>query len=171
MIQFIKHLVRFVIFASAQALVFNQLEIDYGIQFMIYPLFIFLLPYDLNIFLSLLISFLFGLTIDSISNTYGLHASSAVLIAYIRPHIFKLFEPRDSYDPGIELSLQTMEFRWVISVFSLLLLIHHFWFFLLEIFKFNELLFVFQKTILSLPFSIVICILIQTIFLRKTKMK
>ncbi|MES2588461.1 MAG: hypothetical protein V4622_05720 [Bacteroidota bacterium] len=171
MIQFIKHLLRFIFFALAQALVFNQLEIDFGIQFMIYPLFILLLPHDLNIFLSFIVSFVFGLTIDSISNTFGLHASSALLIAFARPYIFKIFETRDAYDPGSELSLQNMEFRWILSVHGLLLLIHHFWFFLLEIFKFNELLFVFQKTILSLPFSFIICILIQTIFLRKTKLK
>jgi hypothetical protein len=171
MIKFIKHTIRFFAFALAQALIFNQLEIDYGIQFMIYPLFIFLLPHDLNIFISMITAFVFGLFIDSISNTYGLHASSALLIAFLRPKIFKLFEIRDGYDPGIELSLQTMEFRWVLSVHALLLLIHHFWFFSFEIFKFNELLFILQKTLLSLPFSIIICILIQVIFLRKQNIR
>lgn len=171
MINFVRHIIRFFAFALAQAFIFNQLEIDYGIQLMIYPLFIFLLPHDFNIFLSMLTAFVFGLFIDSISNTYGLHASSALLIAFLRPRFFKLFEIRDGYDPGIELSLQTMEFRWVLIVHSLLLLVHHFWFFSFEIFKFNEVLFILQKTLLSLPFSIIICLLIQVIFLRKSDVR
>lgn len=171
MIQFFRHLLRFIVFALAQALVFNQLEIDYGIQFMIYPLFIFLLPHDSNIFLTLLISFFFGLTIDSISNTFGLHASSALVVAFARPYVFKMLEPRDFYTPGAELSLQNMPFIWVLSAHSLLLLIHHLWFFLLEIFNLNEILFVLQKSILSLIPSIVISILIQSIFLSKNKQR
>lgn len=169
--QLIKYLFQFIAYVLAQALVFNQLEIDYGIQFMIYPLYIFLLPYDLNIFLSMLIAFVFGLSIDIISNTFGLHASSALLIAYLRPYFFKMFEIRDGYDPGMELSTKNMEFRWILSVHGLLLLIHHFWFFLIEIFKFNEMWFVFQKTILSMPISLGICLLIQSIFLRKSKQR
>jgi hypothetical protein len=169
--QLIKYLFQFIAYVLAQALVFNQLEIDYGIQFMIYPLYILLLPYDLNIFLSMLIAFIFGLSIDIISNTFGLHASSALLIAYLRPYFFKMFEIRDGYDPGMELSTKNMEFRWILSVHGLLLLIHHFWFFLIEIFKFNEMWFVFQKTILSMPISLGICLLIQSIFLRKSKQR
>jgi hypothetical protein len=169
--QLIKYLFQFIAYVLAQALVFNQLEIDYGIQFMIYPLYILLLPYDLNIFLSMLIAFVFGLSIDIISNTFGLHASSALLIAYLRPYFFKMFEIRDGYDPGMELSTKNMEFRWILSVHGLLLLIHHFWFFLIEIFKFNEMWFVFQKTILSMPISLGICLLIQSIFLRKSKQR
>jgi hypothetical protein len=169
--QIIRYFSQFIFFALAQALIFNQLEIDYGVQFMIYPLYIILLPYDLNIFLSMLIAFVFGLTIDTISNTYGLHASSALLIAYLRPYIFKMFEIRDGYDPGMELSTKNMEMRWIISVHGLLLLIHHFWFFLIEIFKFNELLFVFQKTLFSFPVSLIICLIIQSIFFSNKKQK
>jgi hypothetical protein len=169
--QIIRYFIQFIIFTLAQTLIFNQLEIDYGIQFMIYPLYIFLLPYDLNIFLSLFIAFVFGLVIDSISNTFGLHASSALLIAYLRPYFFKLFETRDGYDHGMELSTKNMEIRWIISVHGLLLLIHHFWFFLIEIFKFNELFLIFQKTILSLPFSLIICLIIQSIFFSNKKQR
>ena len=126
MIIFAKHFFRFALLILVQALIFNQLEIGYGIQFMIYPLFILLLPNDISIFLSLLISFIFGLSIDAISNTYGLHASSAVFLALIRNRIFKLFEPRDEYEVAAELSYQNMDFQWILYVQGSLLLFHHF---------------------------------------------
>lgn len=156
------------LFALAQALIFNQLEIGFGIQFMIYPLFILLLPYNTNVFLMMFLAFLLGFSIDSISNTYGLHASSAVMLAYLRPYFFKMFEPRDGYEQETELSYQNMEFKWVLYVHGILFLIHHLWFFIVEIFKFNEMLYIFQKTILSVPCSFVVCILIQLVFIKKS---
>ena len=164
---FLIHSLRFVLFLIAQALLFNQLEIGLGIQAMVYPLFILLLPYNLNIFIAMLVAFALGFGIDSISNTYGLHASSAVLIAYFRPIIFKTFEPRDGYENTQELNMYEMNSTWLLSVFGLMLLIHHFWFFTLELFKINELGFILQKTILSVPISLMICIVIQVIFIRR----
>lgn len=168
MIVLFRHSIRFVIFALAQALIFNQLEIGFGIQFMIYPLFILLLPNNINVFLLMFLAFLLGFSIDSIANTYGLHASSAVVIAYLRPYFFKIFEPRDGYEQETELSYQNMEFRWILYVHGSLFLIHHLWFFIMEIFKFNELLYVLQKTILSVPCSFAVCILIQLVFIKKS---
>lgn len=164
---FFIQLLRFVLFLFAQALLFNRLEVGLGIQAMIYPLFILLLPYSFNVFLSMLVAFALGLGIDSISDTYGLHASSAVLLAFIRPTIFKYFEPRDGYEEGQELNIYEMNSTWLLSVFGIMLLIHHLWFFSLEMFKFNEIGYIIQKTVLSVPISLILCILIQVIFIKK----
>lgn len=164
---FIIQTIRFVLFLFAQALLLNQLKLGWGINVMIYPLFILLLPYNLNIFLSMIISFALGLGIDSISNTYGLHASSALLLAYLRPSIFKLFEPRDGYENMQEFNIHEMSRSWLFSVFGIMLLVHHLWFFSLELFKFNEIGFILQKTALSVPSSMIVCLLILYIFIRK----
>lgn len=168
MIILFKHTVRFVLFLLAQALLFNQIELGWGIHPMIYPLFILLLPYNMNVFLSMLVAFALGIGIDSISNTYGLHASAAVLLAYLRPMIFSVFEPRDGYEEGLEMNIYNMDFMWLLYVFGLMLIVHHLWFFTLELFKFNEILFILKKTILSVPVSLILCILIQVIFVKKT---
>ncbi len=167
MIEIIKHSVRFVLFLLAQAFIFNQLEIGLGIQLMVYPLFIFLLPLDINIFASMLVSFLLGFGIDMLSNTYGLHASSALILAYGRPYLIKLFEPRDGFDPGVELTVYTMGYAWFSYVFGIFLLAHTTWFFLIEQFKWSEFWYVLLKTILGVPISLGICILIQFLFLKK----
>ena len=161
------HGLRFLFFVFAQALVFNQLEIGWGIQPMIYPLFILLLPFEIGVIPMLFVAFAMGICIDAMSNTYGLHTSSLLLFAYLRPVIFKAFSPRDGYDTLKVGNIYEMGHRWFLYVFGTLLVIHHFWFFMIEIFKFNELGYILRKLILSSILSYIFCILFQFIFLKR----
>jgi len=158
---------RFFLFFVIQVIVLNQLELGAGTLLMIYPLFIVLLPVDTNIFLLLFLAFALGISIDALSNTYGLHASSLVLMAYFRPVVFNAFAPRDGYEIDLEPNIHTMGYRWTIRTFGILLLIHHFWFFLLELFRLDEILYVLQKTLLSFPLSFALCLLLQFLIIRK----
>ncbi len=163
----LKLILRFAFYLLVQVLVLNQLELGLGTQMMIYPLFIILLPVEMNIFIVLGLAFGLGLSIDGLSDTYGLHASSLLVVAYVRPWIFKAFSPRDGYEQIEETSIQNMGFFWFLQTVGILLLIHHFWFFLLEMFKLNEILFILQKTVLSAILTFVICLLLQYLFVRK----
>ncbi len=165
----IKHSIRFVALVIAQAYILNQLEIGFGIQLMVYPLLIFLLPFELGLIYLMLIAFVMGVLIDAVSNTYGLHTSSLLLFAYLRPFIMKVFSPRDGYENQREGNIFEMGPRWFLFVFGTLLAIHHFWFFLLEIFRFDEFFFILQKTILSLPISYMLCYFLQALFVSKPK--
>jgi rod shape-determining protein MreD len=158
---------RFLFFLFAQVLVLNQIEIGFGIQLMIYPLFILLLPVEMGVVTLMVAAFVLGILIDALSNTYGLHASSLLIVAYIRPMIFKLFAPRDGYDALVETNIFTMGTAWFLKVFGILIVVHHLWFFMLEMFKMNEIVFVLQKTFLSAPISFLICILLQYLFIQK----
>lgn len=163
----LKHSIRFVLFLLLQVLVLNQVEVGQGIQLMVYPLFVFLLPVELNVISLMLLSFFFGISIDAMSDTYGLHASSLLVFAFLRPMVFALFAPRDGYDPLTETTLFTMGTAWFLKTFGILILAHHFWYFLLEMFKWNEVLFILQKTALSAPLTLLLCLLIQYLFLQK----
>lgn len=165
----IVHIFRFFVFILIQALVLNSLDIGFGIQIMIYPLFIMLLPFETSVPVLLFSAFVMGFSIDSISNTFGLHTSSLLFMAYLRPFIFNIFASREGYDPLKEASIFEMGQRWFISVFGILLLLQHFWFFTLEMFNIKETFYVLQKTILSVPISFLLCILLQVIFVSKPK--
>jgi hypothetical protein len=52
-----------------------------------------------------------------------------------------------------------------------LLLIHHFWYFLVEIFRFDQFLLILQKTIFSVIISYLLCIVLQTFIIKKSKAK
>jgi hypothetical protein len=166
-----KHTIRFVIFAFLQAMVFNQLNIGFGIHLMIQPLYIMLLPFELTVIPMMGIAFLMGLVIDIISNTYGLNTSSLVLMAYLRPIVFKFYGPREGYDPLKEPTSQDMGASWFTVVYGILLGLHSFWFFLLEIFELGRIGFILQKTIFSGLLSFLLALLIQSFILNSTQKK
>ena len=168
---FVKNGLRFLLFVLAQVLILNQIEIGFGIQLMVYPLFILLLPVEIGVIPLMLIAFALGLSIDAFSNTYGLHTSSLLVVAFSRPLVYKLFAPRDGYDPMLETNIFSMGNSWFLKTFGILILLHHFWFFMLEMFKLNEIFFVLQKTILSALISFLICILLQYLFVKKVNEK
>lgn len=157
---------RFILLAFLQVIVLNNIEIGWGSYPMIYPLFILLLPFNYGTLTLMFISFALGITIDSLSNTFGIHASAAVLIAYCRPMIFKAFSPRDGYDSVEAAGIRSLGTQWFIGAFGTMLVIHHTWFFILESLQLNEILLIMRKIILSVPLSFLISILVQFIFMR-----
>ncbi len=161
--------IRFVLLVLVQVLILNNLEVGAGIYPMLYPLFILLLPIEMATVTLMFISFFFGLTIDAFSNTFGLHASAAVVFAFFRPLIFKLFAPRDGFETGEMNAMNLLAIRWFIVSYIVLLFIHHIWFFIIEVFKWNEFLLILQKIILSVPISFGLSLIVRTAFMNKTK--
>ncbi|HLV42207.1 MAG TPA: hypothetical protein VKY37_08010 [Brumimicrobium sp.] len=165
----VKNTFRLLVFVLAQGLIFGQLNFGYGIHPMIYPLFIILLPFDTRPISLMILAFIAGIGVDFFMNTFGLHASSAVLIAYLRPSIFKRFAPRDDYDLLKEPIASEWGYAWFIKVSSTIILIHHLWFFSLEYFKWSAWKEVTMSTLLSSIITLTIFILIQILFFKKSK--
>lgn len=164
-----EHIFRFVLFLVLQVFVLNQIELGWGILPMVYPLMIFLLPVEMDVVILMLISFAMGIGIDILSNTFGLHTSSLLLFAYLRPWIFKSFAPREDYELNKETNYFTMGASWYIYTYGTLILFHHFWFFLFEIADLSEILYLFQKLLLSAVISFLLSVGLQIIFVQKPK--
>jgi hypothetical protein len=128
-----------------------------------------MMPFTTRPIALLLLSFAAGFIIDWYTNSFGLHSSAAVLLAYVRPRLYKILEPREGYDVLRKPLLRDMGRSWFITIYLFGLVIHHFWFFTLEIFKFSEVLFILRKTLLSAVASFVIIGLVQIIFFKKGK--
>lgn len=165
----VAYIARFVLFVTLQLLVFSQIELGLGIHLLMCPLYVLLLPFEINIFILLVVAFGMGFILDIFSNTYGLQASSLLLIAYIRPYVFKAFAPRDDYDPLKTPSYVDMGNLWYFSAFGSLLLIHNTWFFLLEAFSFRGILYTIQKIVFSFIFIYLLSLLLQIILVRRSK--
>ena len=166
---FVKNTLRLLVFVLAQGLIFGQLSFGYGIHPMIYPLLIILLPFDTRPVILMLLAFLTGIGVDFFMNTFGLHASAAVLIAYLRPSIFKRFAPRDDYDLLKEPTAGELGYAWFIKVSGTIVIIHHLWFFSLEYFKWSAWKEIIMSTLLSSIITLIIFILIQVLFFKKPK--
>ncbi|RFC54141.1 rod shape-determining protein MreD [Brumimicrobium aurantiacum] len=165
----LKNIIRLIIFVLAQGLIFGQLSFGYGIHPMIYPLFILMLPFDTRPVVLMILAFIAGIGIDFFMNTFGLHASASVLIAYLRPAIFRQFAPRDGYDVLKEPIAREWGYPWFIKVSLLTIIVHHLWFFSLEYFKWSSWNDILLNTLSSSLITLIIFILIQVLFFKKSK--
>lgn len=161
--------IHFVLYILVQVLILSQIDFGWGIHPMIYPLFIIMLPFQLGIIPAMAIAFALGISIDFFMNTFGLHASAAVIVAYLRPEVLKFFAPRDGYDSFTQPSIRELGIQWFIPVASILIIFHHFWFFFLEIFKTDALFYIFKNTVLSAIASLILCYLIQILFFKNNR--
>src|SRR5688500_3256421 len=131
----LKYGLNFILIVLVQALVVNPWEIHAFLNPMVYPMLILMLPFDLSVLTTLIISFALGISVDGFSYTFGLHASSAMVIGYLRPSILKYIKPRDGYDSTLIPSILAMGIAWFLGYTAFFLAIHHAWFFTIEIFR------------------------------------
>lgn len=123
-----------------------------------YILFIILYPVNGNRSGLLLASFLLGLTMDLFSNSGGIHATACLVLAFVRPTIFK-------FSFGVSYEYQTIKLNDVLTPerFSFILMsavIHHITLFILEAFQVSFFWDILLRTVLSTVFTIISCIII-----------
>lgn len=154
---------RFVFLLLLQVLIFNNINLFGFINPFPYVLFIILFPVNANKNALLIASFALGLLLDVFLNSGGVHATACLVLAFVRPYLFKL-----SF--GLSYEYQTVRLNDVLTPerFSFILfsvLIHHFVLFLLEIFSVDFILRIgintLSSTVLTLLLSILIIYLIK----------
>jgi len=164
---FITYLFLFVILIVTQLLVFNNIELSGYINPYVYVLFILLLPFDVPNVVLLLSAFALGLCIDLFMGTPGVHSSATVLMAFARPAVLTIFSPREGYQAGTQPRMIQFGLEWFIKYTVLLVLIHHFTLFYLEVFTLHHFFSTFLRAILSSLLTSVILIFSQYFIFRK----
>lgn len=161
------HTVRFVVLILLQVLLFSNINFLGYINPYIYILFIILYPVKNNRILFLFISFLMGLIIDIFMDSGGINATAALVVAFIRPAVLK-FSFGAVYEHQA-LKFNNIDFGQRLTYMTILTFIHHFTYFLFEIFNISKIILVLQNTLFSSIFTITLCILITSIFSTKSK--
>lgn len=121
-------------------------------------LFILLFPVNGNKYALLTISFLMGIILDMFSNSGGIHAAACLILAYVRPSLFK-------FSFGVSYEYQTIKIvdkitSERISFLLTSILIHHIILFSLEYFRLSLLFSTLLKSLLTSIFTFVICIIL-----------
>lgn len=129
----------------------------------IYILFILVLPFKIPNLLLFIIAFFTGLTMDAFYDTLGVHTSACVALAFVRILFISVSVNRDAFDEP-EPSLGNMGFKWFSLYAILCIVFHHLVVFFLEAFKFNEVLYTLNRTLLSGVCTLLIILLIEFIF-------
>ncbi len=163
----ILHIVRFVFLVLFQVLVLSRVELHGFISLCIYPLFILLLPIDTPRWLSLLLGFVLGLTIDVFANTPGLHAAVTVLLAYLRPAILRLNRPPSGYEANFRPNIYDLGWRWFLVYAGIAMLIHQSAYFFLEAYSFEHFPYTLAKILASTAFSLLLLLMSEWLFARR----
>lgn len=155
--------IRFVVFLALQILIFNNINLFGYLNPYPYILFILLYPVNSNKSVLLLGSFAMGILLDMFCNSGGIHTMSSLILAYVRPTLFK-------FSFGLSYEYQTVKIADKISPerITLLLLaifIHHFVLFFFEYYRIDLIFTVLTRTLFSTLFTFIICLL--TLFIIK----
>jgi hypothetical protein len=162
--QLLIQLLRFGVYALLHVLLISRLSLfDVGWCFF-YLGFLLFLPIATPIVPLLLVSFLTGFTMDLFYDTGGVHAAAALLLGYLRPWVLKLLTPRDGYDAQDSVNLHQMGWQWFMVYLLLLVSIHHFGFFFLELGSFSAVGLTLLKVLASTLFTGVSMLILQLLF-------
>lgn len=162
----IKYPLLFVVMVLLQVLIFNQIHLGGFLNPFLYVLFILLLPLSTPRYLVLLLSFAMGMTIDWFSNSPGLHASASVLMGYMRSPVIGLISQKES-DQSDYPGLRQTGWSWFLTYSVMLVLIHHFFLFFVEVFSFENFFRTLMRSFASSIFTLVMIILSQFIMFRE----
>ncbi len=117
-----------------QALILNNVHIAGFATPFLYIYLILKLDSDTSRNAIMLCAFCIGLAVDIFSDTPGMNAAAAVLLAFLRPVFLNLFVPRDVLE-GIVPSIRTMGFAAFLKYLLACVLVHHSLLFTLEFFS------------------------------------
>lgn len=157
---------RFWIILFLQIFILKGMGEDLGqIDVYIYPIFIMLLPLQLPLASILAMAFVYGLILDMFYDNDGLHAACLVLVAFVRPLIFILLEPRRGYEIHQTLTRHSMGFRWFVQYSAIMIGVHTFALITLEELSFSVTWLL--RLLLTFSLSLLFVILYQFIFPQK----
>ena len=157
----IRYSIIFGVLILLQVLLFNNIQFSGYINPYVYIMVILLLPVEISSWLLLLISFFTGLSIDLFMGNPGMHTSATVLSGFLRPYILRFISPRDGYEPGAMPSMEIYGFRWFLFYTVIIVFVHHFALFYLEVFRFEDFFRTLLRVILSSLFSVTFILLAE----------
>lgn len=153
------NIIRFFFLVFFQVLILNHINLGGYINPYFYIYFILLLPFAIPRWLLLVMAFVHGISIDVFTNTIGLNAAACVIMAFFRPFVISAISSGPESLIGDTPSLRNQGIKWFLYYSIILVLIHHFALFYLEIFRFSEFMATFFRVLLSSAFTLMLVLI------------
>lgn len=160
---------RFILLVFMQVLIIQNINLTGYVILLPYILVIIILPFETNKLIVLFTAFLLGVCVDYFYDSSGLHAAACTVMGFSRHYVLKYIAPRDGYDIGVKPTIEDMGLEWFLRYAGTLVLLHHFFLFYLEIFRFSEFFQTFLRVLLSSVGTLGLIILIQFLFFNNSK--
>lgn len=159
---------RFIVLLLLQVLILKRISVGWEgylyINILLYPLFILLLPFRTPTAVVILLGFLMGLAVDLFYSSPGIHASASVFTAYIRGFVLQQLEPRGGYNINHSPTKERMGAGWFFRYAAILMALHLFFYFSVEVFTYVYIVDILLKTFYSFIFSGLFIIIVMFIF-------
>lgn len=160
---------RFLFLIIFQVLILNNINLGGYINPFFYIYFILLLPFSVSRWMLLASAFLLGLVIDVFTNTPGLNASACVAMAFARPFVIRIISTGSESPIGINPTIKNQGIKWFLYYAIILIFVHHFILFYLEIFRFHEFFQTLFRTLISSAITLVFVLISEYLFFQKSK--
>jgi rod shape-determining protein MreD len=158
--------IQFIVLVALQVLILNNVELLGYMNPYLYLIFLLILPADLGRNTLLLIAFFLGLSIDLFENSGGLHTSATLLVAFLRPALYRWVAGPSNTELE-RFNIKTLGTGRFLLLAAIAVFIHHFWLFLLEAFNLHDLLQVVKRTFFSGLFTLLLIYLTQLLVYRR----
>jgi hypothetical protein len=165
--ELLKYSFLFLLVLAAQVLFFDRLILPGGFVISFYIYFIMILPFNINRILLMLVALIMGIGIESFNDTFGLHASAAVFLAWIRPFIYKGFEPIIGYGENQTPNLAEMGWAWTIKTYFIAVFAFNVWLYALSFLRIIGPWFTLQKVLFSTFSTLIVILVVQVLYRRK----
>ena len=169
----VRNTVRFVLFILVQYYVLFQIRpLHQFVVPYVYFLYVLWLPFSMGRMTLMLVSFVFGLTLDYFTQTPGLHAAACVLIAYVRGFVVNILIPQEGAEQNYR-SPSPVSMGWApYAIYVLVLtLVHHIYLVFLEWLQFGSFLFFLGKVVATTGISLMLILITELLFFRKEKFR
>lgn len=163
------HTFRAILLIFIQIFVLNNINFGGVINPYIYILIILYLPIQTPAWLTQILSFIVGISIDLMVETPGMHTSATVFAGFLRPYVLKYISPRDGYEPEVQPNIKEMGISWFMRYTLILTFAHHALLFFVESYNTVNYINTSIRVILSLTFTVLLITILQYIQFGKTR--
>lgn len=139
------NVIRFLFLVLLQGIAIEHISLPGNLHWMVYPIFVLLLPLQTPGTLVLLLSFACGLLVDILTGVPGLNAAAMTFMGFVRILFFKATHPKDALHnseltgtPLPSVMGGSLFFRYTLIT----VLLFHVFFFLLEAFSWDRFFYV-----------------------------
>jgi len=169
----VRNTIRFVLFILVQYYVLFQIRpLHQFVVPYVYFLYVLWLPFSMGRMSLLLVSFVFGLTLDYFTQTPGLHAAACTMIAYLRGFVVNILIPQEGAEQNYK-SPSPVSMGWApYAVYVIVLtLLHNIYLVFLEWLQFGSFLFFLGKVLATSGISVMLILITELLFFRKEKFR
>ena len=165
-----KNTIRFVVVLFIQIFILSKIPPLHG---MAAPYFYFILilwmPFKITRQTLLLYAFILGLVVDIFYKTPGLHTSTSLLLAYVRPFIINLLLPKESTEWGDNTPTRfSMGIMQYITFVIFLTILHNAYLIFLEWMQFGNFLYFLGKLMVTTFISLLLIFISEILVNKKT---